>query len=208
MRRPAGIIARVIFLVVLAVAVAWLVRVGQDGGLSQLRLAAGLNTLGAMAADWTRGPRLAVTAGSLCLVAGWIGGTWRARSQLRKRSLLLVDPRGPDMPFMIGVRHVGDNADRGTSGSRDADAAQLLLRAARDGRLSLWRHTRTDIAFRISPRQLRRIMSSHPSEQPTPAQMGALASLSLIRREVERLWPAHATVEDQANLPRINHKGL
>jgi hypothetical protein len=195
MRRRAGIIGLVVLLLLPVATLALLVQSGQAASLSQSQLTAELQARGAAALAWISGRGLPLGSGGLGLSVGWLCGSARMRSRLRQRSLLLINRSGPDMPFMEGVRHVCHHGEQLRAELPSASAAELLLSAARAGQLSLWRRTPADLAYRISRRQLRNLTRANPAAPPSSSELAALGPLSLIRCEVEALWPKQHAIE-------------
>ncbi len=127
------------------------------------------------------------------LGVGWLAATIWLGARMRRKSLLLVDPREPDMAFRDGVAHVSRHAP---SPRGEADAIALILGAARDGQLSLWRRTATNATLRIAPTGLRSKRWQAQLDQWRRSRMMPSEQDFLLRRaEVTSLWPARHTLE-------------
>lgn len=127
------------------------------------------------------------------MALAWLG------DRLRRRSLLLVDERGPDMSFRHAVEYVRDRVGGERAGHRGA--ATLIVEAARNGTLSLWQKGPSNLVRRVSRRQIVRASSQLAAlaERMDAGQtMIAAADMRLLRIEVERLWPIVTIIKQDA----------
>jgi hypothetical protein len=170
---------------------------GQLQGLSIARVLSTLDDLRISAVHsalpWLEASGLPTITGMAGLLAAWLARTRSSRRRLRRSSLLLVDARTPDMAFIDGIQHVCIHAGQG--GTHQLNAAKLLLTAARDGKLSLWRRAPSDMLHRVSPRHLRQITPVLQSSLISPPDMLMRTHLYLMRSEIDRLWPSQAVVQ-------------
>lgn len=131
-------------------------------------------------------------------ISGWAGAIHWLNSRISRRSLILLDYRRPDMPLAVGVQHVRSVGSPAARASDEA-AVALIYEAARRGKLSLWRQASPDTMRRISRRQLRRarpdMLLSSRADEAHPLAGGRF---SLLRYEVELLWPRLPVIEATA----------
>lgn len=166
-------------------------------GLSAARLGRALAAAGDRFSDV---PDIAGAAGLAFaggLLLGWLAAWQVLRRRLRYGSLLLVDPRQPDMAFLDGVAHVRAH---GLADPEEGGAAALILKAAARGQLSVWRGAASSRLRRLSSRQLRRTDPVLPDLfRRSGEDMGMLIDLVLLRAEVEKLWPSTRRLQSVAS---------
>lgn len=136
-------------------------------------------------------PTILLIAG---FATGWTTATLRLHSRLRQRPLLLMDFQRPDISLEDGIRHV---MSFGGAGVRTrADATLLIARAAGSGRVTVWQRAPFNTIHRLSRKRAASLLPVAMPADPSARGLSAhVRELSLVRRDVDREWPARAGYE-------------
>lgn len=118
------------------------------------------------------------------LVAGWLPAWWWASRRAKWQPLLLVDHRRPDMSLASLLVHLRQHA----AGS-EPEAVRLIVEAANQGTLSVWRRNASN-AVRRMPRRLIEValLRQGAGAGAVPVEQAA-GDLLFFRAEVGALWP-------------------